>query len=98
MAPEAVGELLPSDSIRCSMGGKLGIPPSSCCTLKPSCSIYDLLSVITLSGSEHLAYSLQLVIRLQWICSMCKHRRTMAHELPVLVHGVPVAVAAEVDC
>jgi hypothetical protein len=43
--------------------------------------------VITLSGGEHLAHSLQPIISIKRIGSMGENWRTVAHELPVLVHG-----------
>jgi hypothetical protein len=57
MAPEVGGELVPGDSVWSGMSGSIRIPPSGCRPLKSSCSIQDLLSVITLTGSEHLQAS-----------------------------------------
>jgi hypothetical protein len=60
MAPEVGGELVLGDSVWGGMGGSIRIPPSGCRPLKSSCSIHDLLSVITLTCSEHLQHCLQL--------------------------------------
>jgi hypothetical protein len=54
-------------------------------TLKSSCSIHDLLSVIALAGSEHLQHCLQPILSFKRISSMSEHWGVVTHELPVLV-------------
>jgi hypothetical protein len=73
MAPEVGGELVPGDSVWGGMSGSIRIPPSGCRPLKLSCSIQDLLSVITLTGSEHLQHCLQPILSFKRISGMSEH-------------------------
>jgi hypothetical protein len=85
MAPEVGGKLFPGDSVWGVMSGRIRIPPSDCRSLKPTCSIQDLLSVVTLTGSEHLQHCLQPIFSFKRISGMSEHERMMTHKLPVLV-------------
>jgi hypothetical protein len=85
VAPEVGCELVPCDSVRGGMSSDIHIPPSGCGPLKSSCDIQDLLSVITLTGSEHLQHCLQPILSFKRISSMSEHREVVTHELPVLV-------------
>jgi hypothetical protein len=85
MAPEVGGKLFPGDSVWGGMSGRVRISPSGCRSLKSSCSIQDLLSVVTLKGSEHLQHCLQPIFSFKWISGMSEHGRMVTHKLPVLV-------------
>jgi hypothetical protein len=87
VAPKVGGELVPSDSVWGGMSSSIRIPPSRCGPLKSSYSIKDLLSVITLTGSEHLQHCLQPILSFKRINSMSEHGGMVTHELPVLVAG-----------
>jgi hypothetical protein len=67
------------------MSGRIRIPPSGCRSLKSSCSIQDLLSVVALTGSEHLQHCLQPIFSFKWISGMSEHGRMVTHKLPMLV-------------
>jgi hypothetical protein len=85
MAPEVGGKLFPGVSVWGGMSGRVRILPSGCRSLKSTCSIHDLLSVVTLAGSEHLQYCLQPIFSFKRISGMSEHRRMVTHKLPVLV-------------
>jgi hypothetical protein len=87
VAPEVGGELVPGDGVWGGMSNSIRIPPSGCQPLKSSCSIQDLLSVITLTDSEHLKHCLQTILSFKWIYGMSEHGGMVTHELPVLVAG-----------
>jgi hypothetical protein len=87
VALEVGGELVPGDRVWGGMSSDIRIPPRGCRPLKSSCSIQDLLSVITLAGSEHLQHCLQPILGFKWISSMSEHQGVVTHELPVLVVG-----------
>jgi hypothetical protein len=73
VAPEVGGKLVPGDSVWGGMSSGIRIPPSGCGPLKSSCSIQDLLSVITLTGSEHLQHYLQPILNFKRISGMSEH-------------------------
>jgi hypothetical protein len=85
MAPKVGGKLFPGDSVWGGMSGRIRIPPSGCRSLKSSCSIQDLLSVVTLTGCEHFQHCLQPIFSFKWISDMSEHRRVVTHKPPVLV-------------
>jgi hypothetical protein len=73
MTPEVGGELVPGDSAWGGMSSGIRIPPRGCGPLKSSCSILDILSVITLTGSEHLQHCLQPILSFKRISGMSEH-------------------------
>jgi hypothetical protein len=73
MAPEVGGELVPGDSVWGGMSSRIRIPPSGCGPMKSFCSIRDLLSVITLTGSKHLQHCLQPILSFKRISDMSEH-------------------------
>jgi hypothetical protein len=87
VAPEVGGELIPGDSVWGGMNSGIRIPPSGCGPLKSSCSIRDLLSIITLTGSEHLHHCLQPILGFKRISGMSEHGGVVTHEFSVLVAG-----------
>jgi hypothetical protein len=85
MALEVGGKLFPGDSVWGGMSSRVRISPSGCRSLESSCRIQDLLSVVTLTGSEHLQHCLQPIFNFKRISGMSEHGRMVTHKLPVLV-------------
>jgi len=84
---ETSPKLLPSDGVSISVCSNICIPPVRCSSFQYSCSIQDLLTIITMCDVQLLVDDLQPVISIQRIHRVRKCGRMMTHELPVLVPG-----------
>jgi hypothetical protein len=80
-----ISKFLPTDSVRVSVGGEVGLPPRLSCSSQQTGTIQNFLPVVTLSGVQLPVHGTQPIFSIHGVSRVSEHWGMTSHEFSMLV-------------